>query len=76
MIGKKGSMITMLKKETGTDIIPGQNGVVLATGRNPDHERIAVEAIYMIEREAHTTGLTDRVKAMIVERMKGTKVGQ
>jgi exosome complex component RRP4 len=75
IIGKSGSMITMLKKETGTDVIPGQNGVILATGSNPDKERIAVEAIYMIEREAHTTGLTDRVKAMIVERMKGKMVG-
>ena len=75
IIGKKGSMITMLKKETGTDIIPGQNGVILVTGRNPDNESAAAEAIYMIEREAHTTGLTDRVKAMIVERMKGKVVG-
>jgi exosome complex component RRP4 len=71
IIGKQGSMITMLKKETGTDIFAGQNGVILATGRSPDQERIAVEAIYMIEREAHTSGLTDRVKAMIQERMKG-----
>ncbi len=75
IIGKMGSMITMLKKETGTDIIPGQNGVILATGRNPDQERTVVEAIYMIEREAHTTGLTDRVKAMILDRMKGNTVG-
>jgi exosome complex component RRP4 len=75
IIGKKGSMITMLKKETGTDIIPGQNGVILAVGRNPDQERIAVEALYMIEREAHTSGLTDRVKAMITEQMKGKTVG-
>jgi exosome complex component RRP4 len=75
IIGKKGSMITMLKKETGTDIIPGQNGVILVTGGSPDHERTAAEAIYMIEREAHTTGLTDRVKAMILERMKGNIVG-
>lgn len=67
-------MITMLKKETGTDIIAGQNGVILATGKNPDQERIAAEAIYMIEREAHTTGLTDRVKAMIQERMKGKTI--
>lgn len=75
IIGKKGSMITMLKKETGTDIIPGQNGVILATGRNSDQERIAVEALYMIEREAHTSGLTDRVKAMILEKMKGRTIG-
>jgi exosome complex component RRP4 len=75
IIGKKGSMITMLKKETGTDIVPGQNGVILAIGRNPDNERIAVEALYMIEREAHTSGLTDRVRAMILEEMKGKTVG-
>jgi len=75
IIGKQGSMITMLKKETGTDIVPGQNGVILATGRNPDQERVAVEALYMIEREAHTTGLTDHVKMFIQERMKGNTVG-
>ena len=75
IIGKKGSMITMLKKETGTDIVPGQNGVILAIGRNPDQERIAVEALNMIEREAHTIGLTDRVKMFIQERMKGRNVG-
>jgi exosome complex component RRP4 len=70
VMGTKGSMITMLKKETNTDIIAGQNGVILVTGKNPDQERIAVEALYMIEREAHTSGLTDRVKAMIAEEMK------
>ena len=75
IIGKQGSMITMLKKETGTDIVPGQNGIVLATGRNPDQERVAVEALYMIEREAHTTGLTDHVKKFIQDRMKGNTVG-
>ena len=75
IIGKKGSMITMLKKETGTDIIPGQNGVILATGRNPDQERVAVEALYLIEREAHTMGLTDRVKMFVQESMKGKTVG-
>lgn len=75
IIGKKGSMITMLKKETGTEIIPGQNGVILVIGRGPDQERIAVEALYIIEREAHTRGLTDRVRAMILEEMKGKSVG-
>ena len=74
IIGKKGSMITMLKKETGTDIIAGQNGVILVTGAGPDRERVAVEALYMIDREAHTSGLTDRVKMFVQESMKGTNV--
>ncbi len=75
IIGKQGSMITMLKKETATDIIPGQNGVILVTGRSPNQEGLAVEAVYMVEREAHTSGLTDRVKAMIFEKMKAGTVG-
>jgi exosome complex component RRP4 len=74
VIGKQGSMITMLKKETNTDIIPGQNGVILAIGKNPDQERIAVEALYMIEKEALTQGLTDRVRAMIQNKMKEKNV--
>jgi exosome complex component RRP4 len=69
-------MITMLKKETNTDIIPGQNGVILVTGKNPDQERIAVEALYMIEREAHSSGLTDRVRAFILNEMKEKEIGQ
>ncbi len=65
LIGRKGSMIAMLKRETGCQITVGQNGVALVWGKSPDSERVAVEAIYMIEREAHTRGLTDRIREMI-----------
>ena len=65
LIGRKGSMISMLKKVTGCDIIVGQNGTVLVSGRQPKNEQIAVAAMLMIEREAHTRGLTDRVSEMI-----------
>ncbi|MEM2875336.1 MAG: exosome complex RNA-binding protein Rrp4 [Candidatus Bathyarchaeia archaeon] len=65
VIGKKGSMISMLKNETGCNITVGQNGVILVSGKNPVVEGIAVRAIKMIERESHTTGLTDRVTDMV-----------
>lgn len=65
LIGRKGSMISMLKKVTGCDIIVGQNGTVLVSGRQPKNEQIAVAAMFMIEREAHTRGLTDRVSEMM-----------
>ena len=65
LIGRKGSMISMLKKETDCQITVGQNGVVLVWGKSPQSERTAVEAIYMVEREAHTRGLTDRIREMI-----------
>ena len=65
LIGRKGSMISMLKKETDCQITVGQNGLVLVWGKSQDAERVAVEAIYLIEREAHTRGLTDRIREMI-----------
>jgi exosome complex component RRP4 len=67
LIGRKGSMISMLKRETECQITVGQNGVALVWGKSPENERVAVEAIYMIEREAHTRGLTDRIREMIAK---------
>jgi len=73
LIGRKGSMISMLKRETGCQITVGQNGVALVWGKTPDAETLAVEAIYMVEREAHTRGLTDRIREMIA---KNSVVGE
>jgi len=72
VIGKKGSMITMLKQETGCQITIGQNGLVLVSGKTPEDERLALMAIRKIEQEAHKSGLTDRVAEMI-RREKGEK---
>jgi exosome complex component RRP4 len=66
LIGKKGSMINMIKDETRCDIIVGQNGVVWVKG-NPEMERVAEKVINMIEDQAHTSGLTDRVRNMLSE---------
>lgn len=77
VIGRKGSMISMLKNETGCNITIGQNGVILVRGRNPVMEGIVIRAIKMIEKEAHTTGLTDRVTNMIRrEKMELEKNGK
>lgn len=65
LIGKKGSMITIIKKETGCQIFVGQNGLILVSGKSPKDERLAILAIRKIEQEAHTSGLTDRVAEMI-----------
>jgi len=70
LIGKKGSMISMLKRETGCHILIGMNGVVLVRGKKPEDEELVIEAIRKIERESHVEGLTDRVTRMI-RRMKG-----
>lgn len=66
LIGKKGSMINMIKDKTGCDIVVGQNGVVWVKG-DIKMERIAETVINMIEYEAHTSGLTDRVRDLLIE---------
>lgn len=71
VIGKKGSMISMLKSETGCDVTVGQNGLILVEGRTPEDERLAIMAIRKIELESHTSGLTNRVTEMIRKEKEG-----
>ncbi|MFY9638346.1 MAG: exosome complex RNA-binding protein Rrp4 [Methanobacterium sp.] len=66
LIGKKGSMINMIKDETHCEVIVGQNGVVWVKGE-PGMERVAEKVINMIEDQAHTSGLTDRVRDMLAK---------
>jgi len=66
LIGKKGSMINMIKDETCCEVIVGQNGVVWVKG-DPSMERVAEKVINMIEDQAHTSGLTDRVRDMLAK---------
>jgi exosome complex component RRP4 len=67
VIGKKGSMISMIKQETNCQIILGLNGVILVTGKSPEDEELAITAIRKIEEESHTTGLTDRITQFLKE---------
>jgi len=60
LIGKGGSMISMLKKEVKCNIFVGQNGRIWIDGGAEDMD-LALKTITLIEREAHTNGLTDRV---------------
>jgi exosome complex component RRP4 len=65
IIGRKGSMIGMIKRETGCHILLGQNGLALVSGKTPEDERLAVMAIRKVEDESHTSGLTDRILEML-----------
>ena len=73
VIGRQGSMITMLNKETGCQITVGQNGVILVSGKSLENEQLAVRAIRKIEEEAHTSGLTDRITKMIKNEKRGVE---
>ena len=70
IIGKEGSMVSLIKNTTGCNIIVGQNGWIWIDGE-PEQEVIAVQAIKKIEEESHTQGLTDKVKAFLIEAEKG-----
>ena len=72
VIGRKGSMISMIKQETGCQIILGLNGVILVTGKTTDDEELAMMAIRKIEEESHTTGLTDRITQLLKEEKSKT----
>ena len=73
LIGKGGSMINMIKKLTNTRIIVGQNGWVWVSGKNDELEKLAIEAILKVDRESHTQGLTDRVKELLLTRLRELK---
>jgi len=64
VIGKNGSMIQMLKNSTGCRIYVGQNGRIWIDGEL-DSIVLAVQAIRMIEDEAHAQGLTEKVKQLL-----------
>lgn len=63
IIGKKNSMIDMIKSSTGCEISVGRNGYVWISGNG--NATLAEKAIRMIESQAHTTGLTERVSLFL-----------
>ncbi len=69
VIGKKGSMISMIKELTNTEIIVGQNGWVWINGEASDILR-AKKAIELINEKGHVKGLTDTIKEMLEKNSK------
>lgn len=62
IIGKQGSMITMLKQLSGCMIYVGQNGKVWISGDNCEK---LIEAIRLIEKESHVPGLTEKIEKLL-----------
>ncbi|MFT4313058.1 MAG: exosome complex RNA-binding protein Rrp4 [Candidatus Woesearchaeota archaeon] len=66
-IGRSGSMVSMIKRATDCQIIVGQNGLIWVRGE-PEKEVIVRQAIEIIEKEAHTSGLTERIRLFLEEK--------
>ncbi|GAB6943588.1 exosome complex RNA-binding protein Rrp4 [Vulcanisaeta sp. JCM 14467] len=74
VIGRRGSMVGIFTEELGCDVTVGQNGRVWIRCRDPRDESFVARVIKLIERESHTSGLTDRVRS-IVTQYKANKAG-
>ena len=70
LIGRRGSMISTIKHYTNCKMIVGQNGRVWFKGNNLEDELLVLRAIEKKDREAHTTGLTDRIKEFLEDAKK------
>ena len=65
IIGKQGSMISMIKEKTKCNMIVGQNGKIWIKGDAPEDERKAISAIELIENGAQMEGLTDKIEKFL-----------
>ena len=70
IIGKEGSMISMIKEETKTEIIACHNGLVWVKGEAENIKKVK-GIIELIEKESHIKGLTDKIKKILTK--KGEK---
>lgn len=68
LIGRKGTMVNMIKNKTDCTIVIGQNGRVWIKG---GQEGLAAEAAHKVAREAHLSGLTDKVADWLDEQLDG-----
>ncbi|RLJ07460.1 MAG: RNA-binding protein [Candidatus Aenigmatarchaeota archaeon] len=64
VIGRGGSMVSIIKKASGSKIFIGQNGFIWIEGGK---EELVIKAIKLIDREFYKEGLTDRVAKFLEE---------
>ncbi len=73
IIGKGGNMVKLIKDATHTKIIIGQNGLIWLDGI-PENVAVAMDALNIIQEQAHIKGLTDRIRKYLEDR-KGDIIG-
>lgn len=67
IIGKEGSMISLIKEATGCNITVGQNGLIWIRSENVEAGLFAKRAIEFIVENTTTEGLTDTVQDWLKE---------
>jgi len=62
IIGREGSMISLIKEKTGCNITVGQNGWIWIKGSNAEAEIRARKSIEFISDKVHVSGLTEKME--------------
>ncbi|MET1160700.1 MAG: exosome complex RNA-binding protein Rrp4 [Thermoprotei archaeon] len=69
IIGKKGSMLSMLTNMTQCSIVVGQNGVLWIDCPREDVLNALLEAINIINTKPHMRGLTEEVRLYLMQKL-------
>ena len=64
LIGKQGSMIQAIEGATNSSITIGQNGWVIVSNDETNGLLKAIDAIRLVDEQAHVANLTDKVNKM------------
>lgn len=70
IIGKEGSMIKLIKDNTGCNISVGQNGFIWVKGDKIEDELLAKKSILFIAEKSFISGLTEAVEKWFKEEKK------
>ena len=62
VIGKEGSMISLIKDNTNCQITVGQNGLIWIEGNKIEDEILAKKAIMFVSENSFISGLTEELK--------------
>jgi len=73
VIGRSGSMINMIKDKLRIEAVVAQNGRIWIRAPDAPTLNLAIKAFKMIEAQAHTSKLTERIGAMLDQEMADIK---
>ena len=73
IIGKEGSMISLIKEGSGCEVTVGQNGLIWIKGNKVEDELLAKSAINFITEKSFSSGLTEEVEEWFKKEKGGSK---
>jgi exosome complex component RRP4 len=74
VVGRGGSMVGLITRLTGAQIVVGQNGRIWVNG-SPDAIRRVAAVLRLIDENGHRSGLTERVESFLLSTLPTTESG-